>query len=401
MCAEMGIGMADYHRLVSYIYAYADGVRDRNVGFAKAQVRQGKLSLAVSLKGVYTDAPERMGVYFMAFEADSGKWKLYPVGDVIVNQGLGSYQDIFYAQNINQLHLTFEDIGGIAVAKEEDSYYMMFSLWKDLEFSVKDVVFVKPETMTTAECAEETSKVKEQEENIEIVETTETQMTQKVLEQVAYADEEEESSDEEKELSNVADNWKQEISTAPGVTGEVLQAAEVKMDKETLQEMQMYDEEEVQMPQTMQWEQQSCKTDIKEKEEEIKERSIPQVMPFTAPADDKYEQLFVHATVLDIFDDDYYYDCIEVSPEQLRTLPLDDQAVVQNSFLVHGYCQFKHVLFGRVRENDNNTHYFIGVPGMYCNRERFMASMFGFNNFKKSHRSDYVNPYFGYWYQEI
>jgi len=27
--------------------------------------------------------------------------------------------------------------------------------------------------------------------------------------------------------------------------------------------------------------------------------------------------------------------------------------------------------------------------------------MFGFNNFKKSHRSDYSNPYFGYWYQEI
>ena len=40
------------------------------------------------------------------------------------------------------------------------------------------------------------------------------------------------------------------------------------------------------------------------------------------------------------------------------------------------------------------THsYFIGVPGMYCNRERYMASMFGFNNFKKSHRSDYSNPY--------
>ena len=75
--------------------------------------------------------------------------------------------------------------------------------------------------------------------------------------------------------------------------------------------------------------------------------------------------------------------------------------IINNSFLIHGYYNFRHLLFGRVCENENNTHYFIGVPGMYCNRERYMASMFGFNNFKKSHRSDYSNPYFGYWYQEI
>ena len=54
-----------------------------------------------------------------------------------------------------------------------------------------------------------------------------------------------------------------------------------------------------------------------------------------------------------------------------------------------------------VRENENHTRYFIGVPGMYSNRDRFMASMFGFDNFKKSHRSDFSNPYFGYWYQEF
>ena len=35
--------MADYKRLVSYIYAYPGGVRDKNVGFAKAEVRNGWL----------------------------------------------------------------------------------------------------------------------------------------------------------------------------------------------------------------------------------------------------------------------------------------------------------------------------------------------------------------------
>lgn len=57
--------MADYKRLVSYIYAYPGGVRDKNVGFAKAEVRNGQFKLTVSVKGVYTDTPELFGVYVM------------------------------------------------------------------------------------------------------------------------------------------------------------------------------------------------------------------------------------------------------------------------------------------------------------------------------------------------
>ena len=116
---------------------------------------------------------------------------------------------------------------------------------------------------------------------------------------------------------------------------------------------------------------------------------------------DPFEKLFVRADYIDAFDDDYFYDCIEVSPEMLKCLNQNEIDIAGNSFLLHGYYNFRHILFGRVRDNLDNTKYFIGVPGMYCNRERYMASMFGFNNFKKSHRSDYANPYFGYWYQEI
>ena len=113
------------------------------------------------------------------------------------------------------------------------------------------------------------------------------------------------------------------------------------------------------------------------------------------------EKLFEQEDSVNVFDDDYYYDCIEVTPETLRKLPVEDEVIVNNSFLIHGFYNYKHLLLGRVRENENHTRYFIGVPGMYSNRDRFMASMFGFDNFKKSHRSDFSNPYFGYWYQEF
>ena len=102
-----------------------------------------------------------------------------------------------------------------------------------------------------------------------------------------------------------------------------------------------------------------------------------------------FEKLFEQEDSVNVFDDDYYYDCIEVTPETLRKLPVEDEVIVNNSFLIHGFYNYKHLLLGRVRENENHTRYFIGVPGMYSNRDRFMASMFGFDNFKKSHRSDF------------
>lgn len=133
----------------------------------------------------------------------------------------------------------------------------------------------------------------------------------------------------------------------------------------------------------------------------VSEASANAVSDASEKMEDSVEKVFFRADYVDAFDDDYFYDCIETSPEKLAGLNLSEKNILENSFLLHGYYNFRHVLFGRVRDNLDNTKYFIGVPGMYCNRERYMASIFGFNNFKKSHRSDYKNPCFGYWYQEI
>ena len=85
--------MADYKRLVSYIYAYPGGVRDKNVGFAKAEVRNGQFKLTVSVKGVYTDTPELFGVYVMVDgkKHQPGGFTLLKTGTVMVNQGIGQY----------------------------------------------------------------------------------------------------------------------------------------------------------------------------------------------------------------------------------------------------------------------------------------------------------------------
>lgn len=390
--------MADYKRLVSYIYAYPGGVRDKNVGFAKAEVRNGQFKLTVSVKGVYTDTPELFGVYVMVDgkKHQPGGFTLLKTGTVMVNQGIGQYQDLFNPMNINQSGYTFEDISGIALARENEDFYRMFSLWEDCILNTEDITFAQPEAAAASnpvvQADSEEVSVKEQ-----VNRTTGQEAERKSVE---MSENVRESETVRRNAEDVSENEVEEAAvTSKPATPESAQSAgqQADLQQETAQM-------KAQQVRTMEAVQELLFRNTNPQGTMPQNTKLQDTTPQNAKPQEEmpaFEKVFINRDFIDAFEDDYFYDCVEVTPELLKQLPIEDDAVVNNSFLVHGYYNFKHILFGKVCENDNNTRYFIGVPGMYYNRERFMASMFGFCNFKKSHRSDYSNPYFGYWYQEI
>lgn len=390
--------MADYKRLVSYIYAYPGGVRDKNVGFAKAEVRNGQFKLTVSVKGVYTDTPELFGVYVMVDgkKHQPGGFTLLKTGTVMVNQGIGQYQDLFNPMNINQSGYTFEDISGIALARENEGFYRMFSLWEDCILNTEDITFAQEEAAaasnSVAQADSEEVSVKEQ-----VNRTTGQEAERKSAEMSGNV---RESETVRRNAEDVSENEVEEAAvTSKPETPESAQSAgqQADLQQETAQM-------KAQQVRAMEAVQELLFRNTNPQGTMPQNTKLQHTTPQNAKPQEEmpaFEKVFINRDFIDAFEDDYFYDCVEVTPELLKQLPIEDDAVVNNSFLVHGYYNFKHILFGKVCENDNNTRYFIGVPGMYCNRERFMASMFGFCNFKKSHRSDYSNPYFGYWYQEI
>ncbi len=401
--------MADYKRLVSYIYAYPGGVRDKNVGFAKAEVRNGQFKLTVSVKGVYTDTPELFGVYVMVDgkKHQPGGFTLLKTGTVMVNQGIGQYQDLFNPMNINQSGYTFEDISGIALARENEDFYRMFSLWEDCILNTEDITFAQPEAAAAsnpvAQAGSEEVSVKEQADSEEVSvkeqvnRTTGQEAERKSAEMSGNV---RESETVRRNAEDVSENEVEEAAvTSKPATPESAQSAgqQTDLQQETAQM-------KAQQVRAMEAVQELLFRNTNPQGTMPQNTKLQDTTPQNAKPQEEmpaFEKVFINRDFIDAFEDDYFYDCVEVTPELLKQLPIEDDAVVNNSFLVHGYYNFKHILFGKVCENDNNTRYFIGVPGMYCNRERFMASMFGFCNFKKSHRSDYSNPYFGYWYQEI
>lgn len=388
--------MADYKRLVSYIYAYPGGVRDKNVGFAKAEVRNGQFKLTVSVKGVYTDTPELFGVYVMVDgkKHQPGGFTLLKTGTVMVNQGIGQYQDLFNPMNINQSGYTFEDISGIALARENEDFYRMFSLWEDCILNTEDITFAQPEAAAASnpvvQADSEEVSVKEQ-----VNRTTGQEAERKSVEMSGNV---RESETVRRNAEDVSENEVEDVVEA-AVTSKPATPESAQSDGQQTDLQQETAQMKAQQVRAMEAVQELLFRNTNPQGTMPQNTKLQNAKPQEEmPA---FEKVFINRDFIDAFEDDYFYDCVEVTPELLKQLPIEDDAVVNNSFLVHGYYNFKHILFGKVCENDNNTRYFIGVPGMYCNRERFMASMFGFCNFKKSHRSDYSNPYFGYWYQEI
>ena len=379
----------DYQRLVSYIYSYPEGVKGRNVGFAKALVHQGQFKLNISLRGVKTDSPEMFGIYMMV--ADGG-YRLIKLGECLVKMGQMEYSGIFNPDNINETGYGFKDICGLAVAREDARYDCMLSMWKDEDVTPDMLVFSGMDAKKQAEA--------------EIV----------IKERMRQSDEEEkrqetaESSVVRQEMAGYNAAMRERGQSESGGQQPVQSESAMLAGKSEMAQTKQIVVEEQQIVQTKQAE---VAAESVTMPENIKADGVAAKIPAetqhlqqkahraNATQTDPFEKLFVRADYIDAFDDDYFYDCIEVSPEKLKCLNQNEIDIAGNSFLLHGYYNFRHILFGRVRDNLDNTKYFIGVPGMYCNRERYMASMFGFNNFKKSHRSDYANPYFGYWYQEI
>lgn len=87
---------------------------------------------------------------------------------------------------------------------------------------------------------------------------------------------------------------------------------------------------------------------------------------------------------------------IRLDPQSLTRVPRDKWELGNNSFLLHGIYQYRHLLLLR-RKTEREVTYYIGVPGVYNDQEQMMASMFGFQEFRMLKEPGTKQGSFGYW----
>lgn len=93
---------------------------------------------------------------------------------------------------------------------------------------------------------------------------------------------------------------------------------------------------------------------------------------------------------------------LTIRPQDIGLLPRETWTYGNNSFLLHGYYNYRYIILARVGDGEQNRiRYILGVPGNYYSNEKYMASMFGFPHFVLSKKQPSQDGRFGYWYTDI
>lgn len=86
---------------------------------------------------------------------------------------------------------------------------------------------------------------------------------------------------------------------------------------------------------------------------------------------------------------------LSVGPEDFVVLRERCYQMTHNSFLLHGYYNYRHLLLMR-QEVSGEVKYYIGVPGNFYEREKQVARMFGFESFEGTREPAWEGD-FGYY----
>lgn len=399
--------MSNYRRLISYIYAYEGDVKGKNIGFAKLETRNGQCKISVNVKKVYVGGND-MGVYLLS----NGEEIL--LGTMFIRNGAGEFRTIVQANNIDGSGYEMDQCYGLTIHDVKDSWQSYATIWEDAVAYAAEVELKenkqKPELVQDYEpiikeiekevAAQEELKELESnkfdENESENQETAENQEQQEIqvdhIEPETFVEEQLKSADEvvesmgyvdavlmerelEEELEELKEETEESFETEMDITSEISEQQEIEPVVEVIDEpIVIGDQEELER--------------LLKEEENNRPRDTWQSFRKAYPK-------------IQAFDYEKGCEIITIKPQDIGMLPREIWVYGNNSFLLHGYYNYRYLILAKLENPDGMPRYLLGVPGHYYSNEKYMASMFGFPNFVLSKQQPVGDGRFGYWYTDI
>lgn len=372
--------MANYRRLISYIYAYEGGTKGKNVGFAKIENRKDQCRIQVSVRNVYVGSQD-IGVYLMS----TGGERL--LGKIFIRGGAGEFRCMV------QMEHGMNDCYGLTIHSIGDSWQSYTTIWEDAvahaaEVDLSDAVSEKMEQKEMEQIP--TDQIPEQS-------SAETMIHQPSVAEAIEAEleaEEQKVPWEEPEAPDVLPEPQPPMvdpqPVTPQMPGSRPQPAQASQSQES---------PETPPPASATTAQESASTS------QAAASAAPD-LTFPLPEEHREAQKlwnFFSRTYPKIQAFDYSGGCeiLTIKPQDIGLLPREAWVYGNNSFLLHGYYNHRYLVLVRLNNPKGNPRFLIGVPGHYYNNEKYMAAMFGFPNFVLSKMQPAGDGRFGYWYTDI
>lgn len=423
--------MSAYHRLISYIYAYEGGIKGKNTGFAKLETRGTSCRIQVSVRRVFAGGSP-IGVYLLAGQEE------IRIGTLFVRGGNGEFRAVVNCENIEGSGCNMEECCGLTLHETDSAWRAYTTIWEDAVAHAAEVELAD----VTAE------KVREQEAEKE--EAT-RKLAENVSGEVNSASVGKEKLDEASELTWSGEMESQDTSTETekkeavninetdfGISQpqpEKLEDSNLEIfeDTETMeavpdisetsdhQEAEVVREVQMETPQessqesnqeaqtetpkeSFQESYQEAQTEARRKDSQNQKQPQPdssKESPKEDPAESLWNRLRAAYPKVTAFECADGCEILVIKPQDIGLLPRENWVYGNNSFLLHGYYNYRYLILARLGKPSERGRYILGVPGHYGNNEKYMAAMFGFDRFVRSTRQPPRDSRFGYWYTDL
>lgn len=423
--------MSAYHRLISYIYAYEGGIKGKNTGFAKLETRGTSCRIQVSVRRVFAGGSP-IGVYLLAGQEE------IRIGTLFVRGGNGEFRAVVNCENIEGSGCNMEECCGLTLHETDSAWRAYTTIWEDAVAHAAEVELAD----VTAE------KVREQE-------TEKEEATRKLAENVSgevnSASVGKEKLDEASELTRSGEMESQDTSTetekkeavninetdfgisqpqpekledsnleifedtetmeaVPDISetsdhqeAEVVQETQTEIPQESFQESTQ--EVQTETPKESSQESfQEAQTEARRKDSQNQKQPQPdssKEFPKEDPAESLWNRLRAAYPKVTAFECAAGCEILVIKPQDIGLLPRENWVYGNNSFLLHGYYNYRYLILARLGKPGERGRYILGVPGHYGNNEKYMAAMFGFDRFVRSTRQPPRDSRFGYWYTDL
>lgn len=409
--------MSDYRRLISYIYAYEGGEKGKNIGFAKIDMRGPQCRIQVNVKKVYVGSSD-VGVYLL----HAGGELL--LGRIFIRSGAGEYRTQVQSENVDGSGLRMEDCYGLTIHEVENAWQSYTTIWEDAVAQTAEIQLADVTAENLRKQKEEQEQKEKEQKEREVqkrasmaqnkIQVPAKQAVQRDSEVQVQATELEGMTEktEAAELDTepvpaqvsepVSESFSEPIAesiTKPGLESVMQEAAqelqisaeierELKAEEQKLETMAPWGEES-ENPQPRGPEDTARLAELdREENEELADTNIWKKMS------DQYTKVLA-------FDYDNGCEILSIKPQDIGLLPREIWTYGNNSFLLHGYYNYRHLILAKLLDPQQPPRYLLGVPGHYFSNEKYMASMFGFPHFVLAKKQPQGDGRFGYWYTDI
>ncbi len=342
-----------YDRKIKYLDYLENGERVRGGGFVKLELLGDSLKAELAVKGV------RCAKGFVGDVIFCGAGKEEVLGKIQIEEGAGEFRYMGQVQSgIGGAGIGYDELNGVRIPLGDGRE--IACTWNAARPAAEEPVRKKGvwelRKPKEPDRQEKVQKPRKPEEPVRQAAVQELRKSEEPVRQAAV----QELRKSEKPVGQgaVQELRKQEESVRQGAVGE-LRKQEEPVREETVRELRKQEEPV--------------------REETVRDPRKPEEPETVSLPENKWLQICAIYPHIKPFRDQREY--LSIGPEDFVLLSADSYKAANNSFMMHGYYNYRHLILTRVERRGENQYY-VGVPGNYYDREKQVAIMFGFESFE-------------------